>query len=93
MNEIRNSETVLAGQGGESLIRKTPGVCGGDACIRETRIMVWLLVDLKQQGASDQEILEGYSTLSQKDLQAAWEYYRQHPDEIDNAIASQEVED
>ncbi len=26
-------------------IQKTPGVCGGDACIRETRIPVWVLVN------------------------------------------------
>jgi uncharacterized protein (DUF433 family) len=93
MNETKNSEIVLAGPGGETLIRKTPGICGGDACIRETRIMVWLLVDLKRQGASDQEILDGYPSLSQEDLQAAWEYHRQHPEEIDDAIVGQEVED
>lgn len=34
-------------------IEKTPGVMGGDACIRQTRIPVWLLVSLRQQGASD----------------------------------------
>jgi hypothetical protein len=27
-------------------ITKTPGVCGGEACIDETRISVWLLVEL-----------------------------------------------
>jgi uncharacterized protein (DUF433 family) len=58
MNQGENSEVVLSGPKGEALVRKTPAVCGGDACIRGTRIMVWLLVDLKQQGASDQEILE-----------------------------------
>ncbi|HMF16217.1 MAG TPA: DUF433 domain-containing protein [Gemmataceae bacterium] len=93
MNETKNSQVVLSGAGGKCLIRKTPGVCGGDACIRSTRIMVWLLVDLKHQGASDQEILEGYPTLTPEDLQAAWEYYRQHPQEIDDAIAGQEDED
>ena len=93
MNETKNTDEVLVGPGGESPIRKIPGVCGGDACIRGTRIMVWLLVDLKRQGASDQEILEGYPTLRQEDLNAAWEYARQHPDEIKDAIAGQEAED
>jgi uncharacterized protein (DUF433 family) len=93
MNDTKNSEVVLVGPGGESVIRKTPGICGGDACIRGTRIMVWLLVDLHKQGASDKEILEGYPTLTQSDLQAAWEYYRQNPIEIDNAIAGQETEE
>jgi uncharacterized protein (DUF433 family) len=25
-------------------ITKTPGICGGDACVRGTRIPVWLLL-------------------------------------------------
>ncbi|MBY0527748.1 MAG: DUF433 domain-containing protein [Gemmataceae bacterium] len=25
----------------ESWVQKTPNVCGGDACIRNTRITVW----------------------------------------------------
>jgi uncharacterized protein (DUF433 family) len=41
-------------------IEKTPGVMGGDACIRQTRIPVWLLVSLRQQGATDAFILEDY---------------------------------
>ena len=92
MNETKTSDKALVGPGNDPLIRQTPGVCGGDA-IRGTRIMVWLLVDLKRQGASDQEILEGYPTLRQEDLNAAWEYARQHPDEIKDAIAGQEAED
>ena len=34
-------------------IRKTPGVCGGEACIRDTRITVRGLVEWHQQGLSD----------------------------------------
>lgn len=93
MRSTAQSQVVLAGPGGEPLIRKTPDVCGGDACIRSTRIMVWLLVDLKRAGASDEEILKGYPGLTPEDLAAAWEYYRLHPQEIDEAIANQEVED
>jgi uncharacterized protein (DUF433 family) len=40
------SEVVLHGRNGEALVQKTSGVCGGEACIRDTRIMVWLLVSL-----------------------------------------------
>ncbi len=90
MIETEHSQVVLAGPNGEALIRKTPGVCGGDACIGNSRIMVWLLADLKRLGMSEQEILEAYPTLTATDLTAAWEYYRLHPDEIDEAIASQE---
>ncbi len=55
--------------------------------------MVWLLVDLKRQGASDKEILQGYPTLTQDDWHAAWESARQHPEEIEDAGAGQEAED
>lgn len=69
------------------LINKTPGVCGGDACIRGTRIAVWMLVEMRQLGMSDQQILEGYpDSLTADDLLAAWQYYVDHPNEIDEAI-------
>jgi uncharacterized protein (DUF433 family) len=77
----------------KSFVRKTAGVCGGDACIRDTRIMVWLLLALKRDGATDEEILSGYPDLTPDDLAAAWEYYRQHPEEIDEAIAHQEADE
>lgn len=76
-----------------ALVEKTPDVCGGDACIRDTRIMVWLLVAMRQAGMSEEEILYNYPTLRQEELAAAWEYYRRNPQEIDDAIANQEVED
>ncbi len=67
-------------------IKKTPGVCGGDACIGNTRIPVWTLVSLRQQGASDKDLLEGYPTLNQADLEAAWQYYDARRGEIETAI-------
>ena len=38
-----------------AMIRKTPGVIGGDACIGSRRIAVWMLVEAKQLGMSDDE--------------------------------------
>ena len=69
-------------------IQKTPGVCGGDARIRNTRIPVWTLVSFRQQGADSVELLRNYPGLSRADLDAAWAYYSEHKDEIDQAIAS-----
>lgn len=86
MIQAAKSEVVLTGPKGEVLIRKTPGVCGGDACVGNTRIMIWLLVSLKLQGMTDDELLAGYPTLTPEGLAGAWEYYRQHPDEIEEAI-------
>lgn len=63
-------------------IESNPGVCGGDACIVRTRIPVWALVALHEQGASDAEILSAYPTLRAEDLVNAWAYERAHRNEI-----------
>ena len=67
-------------------IQKTPGISGGDACIRDTRITVWGLVEWRQLGLSDAEIIQRVRGVTEADLQAAWEYYRQNREEIDEAI-------
>jgi uncharacterized protein (DUF433 family) len=76
----------------KTVIQHTPGVCGGNACIQNTRIPVWILVSLRSQGATDKELIENYPSLNQTDLEAAWTYYQQHKDEIDHAIAIQDDE-
>jgi uncharacterized protein (DUF433 family) len=72
-------------------IEKTPGVMGGDACIRQTRIPVWLLVSLRHQGASEAYLLEDYPMLTAADLVNAWLYAEAYPEEIQAAIARQEA--
>jgi len=74
----------------EAPISKTPGVCGGSACIRSTRIPVWGLVIWRREGVGDQRLLEMYPSLSQSDLDAAWQYYALNPDEIHQDIQSDE---
>ena len=37
-------------------IQKTPGVCGGEACVGETRLVVWMLVEARRAGYTDTEI-------------------------------------
>jgi len=75
----------------ESSIEKTPGVCGGDARIHNTRIPVWLLVGYRKDGVTDSRRLEMYPTLNLGDLSAAWWYYAEHHDEIEQAIREQEA--
>jgi uncharacterized protein (DUF433 family) len=75
-----------AGGSGGSWISKTPGVCGGDACLRGTRIPVWLLVEQRRLGETDPGILEAHPALSSADLQLAWSYYATFPDEIEQSI-------
>jgi uncharacterized protein (DUF433 family) len=75
-----------------SLIKKNPHICGGNARIRNTRIPVWSLVSFRQQGASDEYLLRNYPGLTSADLEAAWSYYNQHREEIDQIIADDEDE-
>lgn len=75
----------------KSWISKTPGVCGGDACVRKTRISVWGLVERRRLGASDEQLLEQIQGLTPDDLGAAWEYAAAHPEEIEHAIRENEA--
>lgn len=69
-----------------SWIEKTPGVCGGDACIRRTRITVAGLVEWRDMGLSSTQILEQHPDLTAADLEVAWDYYEKNSEEIDQAI-------
>ncbi len=71
---------------GKSWIEKTPDVCGGDACIRNTRITIWGLVEWRKLGLSDAQIMHFIVGLTQADLDAAWSYYEAHPEEIEQTI-------
>ena len=76
----------------DGLIRKTPGVMGGEACIRSTRIPVWVLVGYRKLGVADDHLLEFYPTLTRDDLNAACSYYPDHAAGIDDAIRRNEEE-
>jgi uncharacterized protein (DUF433 family) len=76
---------------GLSAIRKTPGVVGGDACVRDTRIAVWMLVEARRQGQTDADLLEAHPDLSQADLDAAWEYFDRNRSEVERALWQNEA--
>ena len=71
-------------------IRKTPGVCGGAACIGATRIPVWLIVSFIKQGETENGLLQSYPQLTDEHLRLARDYYRHHQDEIDGNIREQD---
>lgn len=71
-------------------INKTEGVCGGSACVGDTRIPVWVLVNASQIGITDEQLLRDYPTLTRAHLEAAWAYYVTHRKEIDREIAEQD---
>jgi len=72
-------------------IEKTPGVCGGDACIAGTRIPVWSLVNSRNLGFTDGQLLDSYPTLSREDLKNVWNYYQANKAETDELIAENAV--
>jgi uncharacterized protein (DUF433 family) len=72
-------------------IESTPGVCGGEPCVVRTRIPVWVLVQARNLGTSEADLLRCYPTLRAEDLANAWAYYRAHPAEIDQQIHDNEV--
>lgn len=71
-------------------VENISGVNGGDPTIVRTRIPVWLLVQARQEGVSEADLLRGYPSLRAEDLANAWAYYRAHRDEIDQQIAENE---
>jgi uncharacterized protein (DUF433 family) len=71
-------------------IRKTPGVCGGVACIGATRVPVWLIVSFIKQGETDHELIESYPQLTSEHLKLVRDYYRHHKVEIDRNIQEQD---
>lgn len=73
---------VIQGRG----ITKTPGVCGGSACIAGTRIAVWGLVQARRVGYSEADLLTSYPSLSATDLANAWAYAEAFSDEIEREI-------
>ncbi|MEM1171076.1 MAG: DUF433 domain-containing protein [Cyanobacteria bacterium P01_H01_bin.35] len=71
-------------------IEKTPGVCGGNACIAGTRIPVWVLVNARRLGVSESELLQDYPSLQAADLVNAWTYAEVYSQDIELAIRENE---
>jgi uncharacterized protein (DUF433 family) len=74
-----------------SWISKRPDRCGGDACVRDSRITVWGIVNYRRLGMADADILRAVQGLTLADLKAAWAYAAANPDEIDQAIRENEA--
>jgi len=77
----------------EVVIQSTPGVCGGNARVRNTRIPIWTLVACRQEGMTEEELLYNYPSLTPSDLEATWAYHQAHQAEIDQAITDQDEEE
>ena len=72
-------------------IESTPEVCGGEPCVRTTRIQVWVLEQARRLGMSEADLLSNYPALRAEDLVNAWVYVRAHRREIDSQIQEHEA--
>lgn len=72
----------------DKAVQKTAGVCGGHARVRNTRIAVWTLISLAEQGMDDDALVKDFLGLTHFDLLAARLYYRANRQEIDSLITS-----
>jgi len=70
----------------DTTIRETPGVSGGYPCIGYTRIAVRLIVEAYRATGSVDRVVEQYDQLTREQIEAARDYYRQHPARIDEDI-------
>ena len=87
----RTKESSRSRSGFRGKIEKTAGVCGGAARIAGTRIPVWQLVEARNLGVSEAQLLIDYPRLKAANLVDAWSYAEAHPDEIDAEIRANEV--
>ena len=55
-------------------ISSDPDILHGKPCIKGTRIPVYLIVSLVAEGASNEEIVEDYPSLTPEDIKAAVRY-------------------
>jgi uncharacterized protein (DUF433 family) len=76
-----------------SRIESTPGVCGGDACIKGTRLTVWMLYSSLESGTPSSKLVELFPALSPADLDAVLAYAEAHPDEVARQVAENQESD
>ena len=58
----------------EKFISVKPDVCHGKPCFKGTRIMVYLVLEMLEAGASSEEIREAYPNLTDSHVKAALHY-------------------
>jgi uncharacterized protein (DUF433 family) len=85
--ELKHLEHILE----SPVIEKTKGVCVGAARIAGTRIPVWQLVESRDLGVSEAQLLLDYPGLRAEDLVNAWSYAKSHREEIEAEIHENEV--
>jgi uncharacterized protein (DUF433 family) len=76
----------------DSLLVRTPGVCGGRIRIDGTRITVHRIAVLYKQGQNAEEIARTYPHLTLGQVYAALAYYHANRDEVEAELAADDAE-
>jgi uncharacterized protein (DUF433 family) len=76
----------------DSLLVRTPGVCGGRIRIDGTRITVHRIAVLYKQGQNAEEVARTYPHLSLGQVYAALAYYHANRDEVEAELAADDAE-
>jgi uncharacterized protein (DUF433 family) len=77
LEEIRSRLERL--ERARAMVVEDPEIRGGEPCIRGTRIGVYELARMLEQGASEDEILEGYPSLKREQLELAKIFAQAYP--------------
>jgi uncharacterized protein (DUF433 family) len=62
-----------------ALVVSDPDIRGGEPVVRDTRVPVYAVAEMKAQGAPDSELLEDFPSLTPESLDAALTYAATHP--------------
>ena len=76
----------------DSMLVKTPGVCGGRIRIDGTRITVHRIATLYKQGQTAEDIAQTYPHLSLAQVYTALAYYHANREEIDSELAASDAQ-
>ena len=75
----------------DSMLTRTPDVCGGLIRIDGTRITVHRIATLYKQGQSAEDVAQTYSHLSLGQVYAALAYYHANRAEIESELAASDA--
>ena len=76
----------------DSILTRTPNVCGGRIRIDGTRITVHRIATLYRQGQTAEDIAQTYPHLSFGQVYAALAYYHANREEIEAELAAADAE-
>lgn len=76
----------------DTLLSRSPGICGGRIRIDGTRVTVHQIVTCYQRGLTAEEIVELYPHINLAQTYAALAYYHANRDEIDGELDAEASE-